>query len=201
MKKIIQNNPVVAILRNTPDDILKAYADSLYRGGIRAFEVSFSADNADHQIRILKEYLPEDALVGAGTVLNLDLLRRALAAQADFILSPSSDPEVLAYCRDHAIPLLPGVFTPSDVSLCLSYGFDTLKLFPANALPLNYVKSLKGPFPQTSYVAVGGVSPENKDEFFRAGCIGVGIGSSLVPKEMFENQDWDGITAYIRKMM
>ena len=141
MHKIIKKHPVIAILRNTPPEDLGNYVQALYDGGFRAFEVSFSAEGAAGQLAWIKEHLPEDACVGAGTILTEDDARRAVQAGADFMLSPSSDPPVMEYCRSRQIPLLPGVFSPTDVSRCLSYGYRTLKLFPASDLPLHYIKS------------------------------------------------------------
>src|SRR5699024_6373784 len=87
------------------------------------------------------------------------------------------------------------------VSRCLSYGYRTLKLFPASDLPLHYIKSLKGPFPQAEFVAVGGISPENTAEYLNAGYGGVGIGSSLTDKTLFARKDWGQITEDIRRYL
>ena len=139
-----------------------------------------------------------DTCIGAGTILTRKDAESALQAGADFFLSPSSNPEVLDYCRTNGIPLLPGVFSPTDVSVCLSYGFHTLKLFPAADLPLQYIKSLKGPFPNTEFVAVGGVTPQNTSMYLNSGFVGVGIGSSLVDKTLFREKNWTQITQNIR---
>ena len=201
MHNIIKKHPVIAILRNTPPEDLGNYVQALYDGGLRAFEVSFSAEGAAGQLAWIKEHLPEDACVGAGTILTEDDASRAVQAGADFMLSPSSDPPVMEYCRSRQIPLLPGVFSPTDVSRCLSYGYRTLKLFPASDLPLHYIKSLKGPFPQAEFVAVGGISPENTAEYLNAGYVGVGIGSALTDKSLFARKDWGQITEDIRRFL
>lgn len=201
MHSIIKKYPVVAILRDTPDDDLSPYARSLYDGGIRAFEVSFSAKNAAKQLAWMKEHLPEDTCIGAGTIIDQSKAREALRAGADFFLSPSSDTEILDYCRTNNIPLLPGVFSPSDISLCLSYGYHTLKLFPAGELPARYIKSLKGPFPDAEFVAVGGISPENTASYLKSGFAGVGIGSSLVDKSKFAEKKWGQITEDIQTFL
>ena len=96
---------------------------------------------------------------------------------------------------------MPGVMTPTDVALCLSYGYDTMKLFPAGDLPMGYIKSLKGPFSGTEYVAVGGVGPANIQQFFDAGFIGVGIGSSLAPKNLVQEGRWDEVTQYVATLV
>ena len=84
---------------------------------------------------------------------------------------------------------------------CLKYGFSTLKLFPAGDLPEGYIKSLKGPFDQTDYVAVGGVNPKNIRSFFDRGFVGAGIGSNLIPKELAAKDAWDEAKAYVAAMV
>lgn len=201
MHTIIRQNPVMAILRNVTDEDLIPYMQSLYDGGIRAFEISFSNGSAAAQIRYAKEHMPKDALVGAGTVLTVEDAKKAQNAGADFVLSPSATPSVLAYCAENHLPFLPGAFTPSDVAVCLEYGFSTIKLFPADAVPLSYRKSMNGPFPSAEFVAVGGVSPKNTADYLKAGYAGVGIGSSLADPADFAAKNWDGIRDSIRAFM
>jgi Entner-Doudoroff aldolase len=201
MENLIKNNPIIAILRNTPDDILLDYAKSLYNGGLRAFEISYTTKNAASQIRAIKANLPKDILIGAGTILTLKDTLSAQDAGVDFMLSPATNIEILEFCADNHIDFLPGVFTPTDVSICLKYGFSTMKLFPANSLPLNYAKNLQGPFPHTNYVAVGGISPTNTAAYLKNGYCGVGIGSSLVDNHDFEHQNWDTITNNIHSFI
>ena len=107
----------------------------------------------------------------------------------------------LEFCRKNNIPLLPGVLTPTDVAVCLEYGYSIMKLFPAGDMPASYIKSLKGPFDGTEYVAVGGVKTDNIRSFFEQGFIGVGIGSNLVPKEYVAAGAWEKAAEHIRKIV
>lgn len=195
----IKKYPICAILRKIPDDMLDDYAKAAYQGGIRMFEVAMNTDGAAQQIERLQRILPDDAVVGAGTVLSLADCNNAHSAGARFFLTPSASEETLNYCRQLAVPVIPGVMTPSDVALCMKYGCHLLKLFPAGCMPQNYLKSLKGPFSTTEYIAVGGVSPANMLEFFQQGYIGVGIGSNLIPKEYADNRKWGLAAEYLRK--
>lgn len=201
MESIVSSHKVIAILRNVPDVDLLAHIRSLYEGGIRAYEVSFTTEHAKKQIGFMKQKLPDDAVVGAGTVLTERDAKEAEAAGADFMLSPSVCQEVLSYCAKRGIAYMPGVLTPTDVAVSLSYGFHVLKLFPANALSMSYGKSLKGPFPQADFVAVGGVSLNNASEYLKNGFAGVGIGSALVKKELCLQKKWDLIAADIREQL
>ena len=97
--------------------------------------------------------------------------------------------------------LLPGVMTPTDVAVSLQYGFKTMKLFPAGDLPHSYVKDLKGPYDDTNYIAIGGVTPDNIPEFRAAGCLGVGLASSLMPKDKAAARDWDACAEYVHMLL
>lgn len=197
MRKIINAHPVIAILRNTPDELLLPYVAALFEGGIKSFEISFTTPDAARQIEMVKEHLPDEVLVGAGTILTPAEADESMKAGADYLLSPAADTAVLKHCQKLSVPFMPGVYSPSDVSTCLAFGFHTLKLFPADALPDNYIKSLKGPFPQAEFVAVGGVTSGNAAAYFKNGFIGVGIGSSLAAKDALAAKNWNRITTDI----
>ncbi|MBO5092918.1 MAG: bifunctional 4-hydroxy-2-oxoglutarate aldolase/2-dehydro-3-deoxy-phosphogluconate aldolase [Lachnospiraceae bacterium] len=199
MKEILKDNPICAIMRGIPTEKALAYAQAAYRGGVRLFEVAMNTQGGAEQIALLRREFGADVYIGAGTVINKERCKAAHDAGAQFFLTPNAAKETLRYCRSHEIPLLPGVMTPTDVGVCLDYGFQIMKLFPAGDLPMSYIKSLKGPFDGTQYVAVGGVKLENIAGFFKAGFIGVGIGSNLIPKEFVKNDDWDSAAAYVKK--
>ena len=140
-------------------------------------------------------------MVGAGTVITEELAKNAVEAGADFLLSPSTDIQVLKYCSENQIAFLPGAMTPSEVTTCMSYGYRDIKLFPAGEMPMSYVKSLKGPLDGTEYVAIGGVNEENIQEFFKNGYIGVGLGSNMLPKGIVEREEWNVGTEYVRELV
>ena len=193
MKHILNQCPVIAILRNLPEDLLIPYAESILRGGISVFEVAMNTPDGAGQISALKE----SVTVGAGTATTIERIDSALQAGAQFFLTPSVDESILRYFRKKDLDLLPGVMTPSDVALCIKYNYRIMKLFPAGDLPLSYIKSLKGPFEDTDYVAVGGVRGDNLHTFFEHGFIGAGLGSSLIPHHFLEERDWQGASRYI----
>ncbi|RKJ01760.1 bifunctional 4-hydroxy-2-oxoglutarate aldolase/2-dehydro-3-deoxy-phosphogluconate aldolase [bacterium D16-54] len=200
MKQIFAQHKVCAILRNISPEHLTEYAEALYNGGIRVFEVAFNTQNAGDQIRLLVHKFGGNALIGAGTVTTKERCLAAKEAGAQFFLTPSVCRITMDFCRKNQIPLLPGVLTPSDVLTCLEYDYKMMKLFPAGAFPENYIKSLKGPFEETEYVAVGGVSAQNAGSYLKAGYIGVGIGSSLVPAEYIQKEQWGKIEGHVRKL-
>lgn len=199
MREILKDHKICAIIRNIPLEHTVDYARAVYEGGVAMFEIAMNSPDACTQISMLrKEFEQEKACIGAGTVTTEERCRKAQAAGAQFFLTPSVSVATLKYCRKNKIPLLPGVMTPTDVAVCQEYGYEVMKLFPAGDLPDSYMKSLKGPFDHTDYVAVGGVTRENIRSFFQRGFIGVGIGSKLVPGEYVKNRMWQEAASYVR---
>ncbi|MBR3934056.1 MAG: bifunctional 4-hydroxy-2-oxoglutarate aldolase/2-dehydro-3-deoxy-phosphogluconate aldolase [Clostridia bacterium] len=201
MKQIVLENPLLAILRNVPDEKLIDYAKAIVNGGVKFFEVALNSKNALGQISKLKEYFGNKIILGAGTAITIDRAKAAIDAGASFLLSPSTDSEVLKYCQKDNIPILPGALTPSDVAECVRHGLKVIKLFPAGDMPKGYIKSLKGPFDDTDYVAIGGVNAENAADFIKQGYIGVGLGSAIIPKEYVLNNEWDKASRYIENLV
>ena len=177
------------------------YAEAAVRGGAPFFEVALNSPHALEQITMLRNHFGDRCTVGAGTAITVDQCRAALDAGAQFLLTPGTPLSVLEYCASNDIMLLPGVLTPVDVATCLEFGFSTMKLFPAGSMPRHYVKDLKGPFDNTNYMAIGGVSPANIRDFFDAGCISVGLASSLMPKEAVAANDWEACVAHVSDMV
>ena len=143
---VASKNPLLAILRNIPLEDTLSFAQAVVDGGVRFFEVALNSPHGLEQIERLRNHFGGSCYIGAGTAITVEHCRRALAAGAQFLLTPGTPPDVFEYCASHALALLPGVLTPGDVSIALEYGYNTLKLFPAGSMPLRYVKDLKGPF-------------------------------------------------------
>lgn len=201
LKQIVCNNPLLAILRNVPLEQTVAYAKAIFDGGVSFFEVALNSPHALEQIAILKKTFGETAYIGAGTAITVERAKMAVEAGAQFLLSPSTDEEVLAYCAKEGIAMLPGALTPSDVTTCLKYGFSIIKLFPAGDMPKGYIKSLKGPLDGTEYIAIGGVNRDNAAEFIRQGYLGVGLGSNILPKDAVLSGDWETASRYVSCML
>ena len=200
MYEVFAQNPLLAILRNVPKEITLDYAGAIRKGGVKVFEVALNSPDALEQIAMLRKAYGGECLIGAGTAITVERCQTALDAGAQFLLTPGTPVDVLAFCRDHNVMLLPGVMTPTDVAVSLQYGFKTMKLFPAGDLPRSYVKDLKGPYDDTNYIAIGGVTPDNIPEFRAVGCLGVGLASSLMPKDKVKARDWDACAAYVETL-
>ena len=200
IRKIAQENPILAILRGVPDDILLDYVSAIKTGGVNFLEIALNTKGALGQIALIKKTFP-DMKIGAGTAITVDRAKAAMDAGAEFLLSPSTNEDVLEYCEKNSIAMMPGVFTPTDATICMRHGFYTLKLFPAGDMPFSYVKSLKGPLNETEYVAIGGVNKDNMAKFIKSGCIGVGLGSNILPKDAVIARDWETGAAYVKELI
>lgn len=199
MKSILQSCSIIAILRNVAPDILLPYVRCILEAGITNFEIAMNSPDGANQIRLVKKEFGDAVTVGAGTATTIQRIEDAKNAGSEYFLTPSADATLLQYYQKNHLTLLPGVMTPSDVNLCLKYGYPIMKLFPAGELPMSYIKSLKGPFQDTDYVAVGGVNAENIENFFDSGFIGTGIGSNLVPQHFIEHKEWNLATEYLKQ--
>lgn len=201
MYSMVKQNPLLGILRNVPLEKTLDYAGAAVRGGVAFFEVALNSPHALEQIDMLRTHFGDQCLVGAGTAITVERCRAAMAAGAQFLLTPGTPLDVLSYCGAQDIPLLPGVMTPTDVALCLEYGYRTMKLFPAGSMPAGYLKDLQGPFDNTHYMAIGGVNPGNIRQLLDQGYMAVGLASSLMPKAAVQAGDWQACEEYVRALV
>jgi 2-dehydro-3-deoxyphosphogluconate aldolase/(4S)-4-hydroxy-2-oxoglutarate aldolase len=141
--------------------LAKAFVES----GVRMLEVTMRTNVALDAVREIRARVPE-AIVGAGTILTPNDVRKAMDAGAAFGVSPGTTAELLRAVRNEGWPFLPGVMTPSEIIRGLDYGFDTFKLFPAEvAGGVDYLRSLAGPFPHVKFCPTGGITPELAEEY------------------------------------
>lgn len=149
----------VVLLEDAKD--AKPLARALCDGGLPCAEVTFRTEAAEEGIRIMTEEFPK-MLVGAGTVLTTEQADRAMAAGAEFIVSPGLNPRVVGHCLDKGITMLPGTATPSDVERAMEFGLDTVKFFPAEAAGgLEMIKALAAPYVRMKFMPTGGINEKN----------------------------------------
>jgi len=170
---------IIAIIRGAkPDDVLKI-AEALCAGGIKLIEVTINSPKALEVIEELSGQMGNRALIGAGTVLDANTARAAIAAGAKFIISPSTDLEIIKMTKRYDVVSIPGAFTPSEILAAHTHGGDIIKVFPAR-LGAEYIRDIRGPLPHIPLMPTGGVNLDNIREFQQAGAVAFGIGSSLV---------------------
>jgi len=177
---LLSQCPLVAILRGITPDEAEAIGDALYEGGIRIVEVPLNSPDPLASIARLSARLGDRALVGAGTVLDVDQVAAVGAAGGRLIVSPSTDPQVIAAAAAAGMVSCPGFFTPSEAFAAIAAGAHALKLFPAEAASPAVVKAQRAVLPgKTPLLVVGGVSPESMAAWLAAGADGFGLGSGL----------------------
>jgi len=147
----------------------------------------------------MKEACPE-MLVGAGTVLTNQHVDDALAAGAEFIVTPGFDPELVAYCQEKKLPIYPGCTTPTDYHAALKFGLEVVKFFPAEQSGgLAKIKAMSAPFPMFKVMPTGGISLENLAEYISAPVICACGGSYMVTADLIDNGKWDEITSLCKQ--
>ncbi|GEO96858.1 2-dehydro-3-deoxy-6-phosphogalactonate aldolase [Kocuria turfanensis] len=171
---------LVAILRGLTPQEAPEVGDRLYAAGFRALEVPLNSPDPLTSVRVLRENLPQDCAVGAGTVLTVEEVRAAHAAGAGLVVSPAMDPEVIAETVGLGMRSYPGVTTPTEAFAALRAGARSLKLFPSEAVGIAGMTAWRAVLPaDVEFLPVGGVDAGNLRDWVAAGAGGAGIGSSL----------------------
>ena len=178
LEKLLEERVVVIIRVADPKDIPPIVA-CLVEGGIQAIEITSNTPGCMAAVTRLRKDHPE-LLIGAGTITSTQLAEQAIAAGAQFLVTPNTRAEVVSCAHSHGVPVIMGAMTPSEVVEATEAGADIVKLFPAGALGPDYLKALAGgPFLDTVFFAVGGVDENNVEQWMNAGARGVGVGGSL----------------------
>lgn len=182
----------VVVLEDAGD--AKMLAKALCTGGLPCAEVTFRTEAAKEAIRIMTEEFP-DMLVGAGTVLTIEQVDRAIAANAKFIVSPGLNPEIVKYCVERGILIIPGCSTPSDIEQALVNGLTTVKFFPAEpAGGLAMIKAMAAPYTNVKFMPTGGINASNVRDYLEYDRILACGGSWMVKEEFIRSKDFDKIT-------
>jgi len=190
----LTNPGIIAVIRARNAEQVPAVCEALLAGGVTALEITMSTPNAIAAIRNACARFDERALVGVGTVLDADTCRAALAAGAQFVVTPILRPELVAIAHAADRPIMLGAYSPTEAQLAHEAGADFIKIFPADGLGPSYIKALRAPLPHLRLVPTGGVDVNNVAEFLKAGCAALGVGSLLVSAKILENSDWPELT-------
>jgi 2-dehydro-3-deoxyphosphogalactonate aldolase len=180
LQKLLQQNPIIAILRGLTLVEVNVVGDLIYDAGIRVIEVPLNRPGAFDAIRALLNHLPADCLIGAGTVLDREQVNRLNDIGAKIIISPNISRAVVTAALQHNMHVMPGIATATEAFNAHHAGARWLKLFPASSYGINHLKALKTVLPHdTHLIAVGGINANNIRHWLEAGAAGVGIGSDL----------------------
>ncbi|PKH05750.1 bifunctional 4-hydroxy-2-oxoglutarate aldolase/2-dehydro-3-deoxy-phosphogluconate aldolase [Moritella sp. Urea-trap-13] len=188
--------PVIQI--ENADDAVKL-VEVLSDNGLPAAEITFRSAAAGESIRRIRAAFP-NVLLCAGTVLTIAQVDEAVAAGADFIISPGFNPTTVNYCIDNGIKIIPGINNPSQIEQALELGIKVVKFFPAEASGgVNMVKALVGPYSQIKLMPTGGIKPSNVMDYLAVPQVVACGGSWIATTAAITNNDWDTIAKNARE--
>jgi 2-dehydro-3-deoxyphosphogluconate aldolase / (4S)-4-hydroxy-2-oxoglutarate aldolase len=191
---MLANPGIIAVVRAQRADQVIPLSQALIAGGVVAVEITMTTPNAIAAIQQARELVGDRALIGVGTVLDAETCRAALAAGAEFVVTPICRTELIAIAHAAERPIMIGAYTPTEAQLAHEAGADFIKIFPADTLGPGYMKSIRAPLPHLRIVPTGGVDVENVGAFLKAGCAALGVGSSLVSAKILQDADWAALS-------
>ena len=193
MNNLIAQYGVVPVVVLEDEKDALPLAEALVKGGLPVAEVTFRTAAAEGSIKAMREAYPE-MLVGAGTVLSVEQVDRALKAGARFIVTPGFDEEVVDYCIANNIPVYPGTVTPSEVTKAVKRGLNICKFFPAEQYGgVSTIKALSAPFTTVKFMPTGGVSAKNLKDYLSCSKIVACGGSWMVKGDLIKAHEFDKI--------
>lgn len=190
---------VVAVIRADSGGQLVNVCRALSQGGVKACEITMTTPGALDAIAAASRELGKEALIGAGSVLDAETARAAILAGARFIFSPILNVDVIAMAHRYDCVAVPGAMTPTEILTAWSAGADVVKVFPANHFGPQYLRDVHGPMPQVKLTPTGGVDLNTAADWIKAGAVAIGVGSSLVKKDLLVAGNWDELSALAKK--
>lgn len=190
--------PIVGIIRNLSFEIIEKILPVYLKSGLKNIEITMNTASAGEIIKYASQKYLGQLNVGAGTVCNMEDLKLALDAGAQFIVTPILDAEVIKTCVASNIPIFPGAFTPTEIYQAWKMGASMVKVYPATSLGSEYIRDVKAPLNQIKLMPTGGINLNNIQDFMKAGADGYGIGSQLFDKNLIKNEDWYGLELHFK---
>jgi 2-dehydro-3-deoxyphosphogluconate aldolase/(4S)-4-hydroxy-2-oxoglutarate aldolase len=193
---------IVPVVRtDSAENAVKA-VEAIYRGGIRAAEITMTVPGAIKALEKVADALGDKIVLGAGTVLDPETARACMLAGAQFFVTPSTKLSTIEICRRYSKPIMSGALTPTEVLTAWEAGSDVVKVFPCGNLGgPKYIKALKGPFPQIELIPTGGVNLDTAGEFLKAGACAVAVGGELVDAKSIKEGRFEVIEERARQYL
>lgn len=191
--------PIIGILRGYNPDETHGILGAYQAAGLSTIEITMNTTNALHLIKESEQIYGTNLNIGAGTVCSLSDLENAVAAGAQFVVTPILDLEIIKRCCDMGIPIFPGAYTPTEIYRAWDAGATMVKVFPAGQLGPEYIKQVKAPLDRLRLMPTGGVGLDNIQHYLNAGADGFGLGSSLFPDRFVKAKDWQALQGHFKK--
>jgi 2-dehydro-3-deoxyphosphogluconate aldolase/(4S)-4-hydroxy-2-oxoglutarate aldolase len=170
-------------------------------GGVKSIEITMTVPGAVGIIGELVNSVPEDVIIGAGTVTDVETATAVIGKGARFVVGPILNLDVVKTCHEQDTVAIPGCFSPTEILSGWKAGADVIKVFPANSLGTKYLKDLRTLFPDIRLMPTGGVSIENVGEWVEAGAVAVGIGSDLLDNKAIEENRFEVLTERAKSLV
>ncbi len=193
--------PILGILRGVSLDRIEPLTRSIISSGLKTIEIAMNTPLAAKVLHKAKKIARGRLSIGAGTVLTMKDLDKALDNGAEFIIMPTLVPDVVEHCVKKKIPVFPGALTPQEIYNAWRSGATMVKIFPAKFLGPGYLREIKGPFKDIKLLACGGVSPHNVKSFFQSGASAVAFGASIFKKEWIKRKEFFRIEECIKELI
>jgi 2-dehydro-3-deoxyphosphogluconate aldolase/(4S)-4-hydroxy-2-oxoglutarate aldolase len=172
---------IVPVVRTASAESAIKSIEAIYRGGIRAAEITMTVPGALRALEKLADQFGDKIVLGAGTVLDPETARSCMLAGAEFFVTPALKLSTIEMARRYSKVICPGALTPTEVLTAWEAGADIVKVFPCgNVGGPKYIKALKAPLPHVEMIPTGGVNLETAGEFLKAGACAVAVGAELV---------------------
>jgi 2-dehydro-3-deoxyphosphogluconate aldolase/(4S)-4-hydroxy-2-oxoglutarate aldolase len=180
-QQILERVGLIPVLRAKSVAQGRAVVEAMIAGGVTVVEVTMTVPGAVDLLKELNKEYGAKLLLGSGTVTTADQAQATIDAGAEFVVSPSLHPEVIAVTKKNGKISCPGSLTPTEAITAWNAGADYVKIFPCSAVGgASYLKSLLAPFPHLKLIPTGGVTLQTAESFIKAGARALGVGSDLV---------------------
>jgi 2-dehydro-3-deoxyphosphogluconate aldolase/(4S)-4-hydroxy-2-oxoglutarate aldolase len=197
----IESSGVVAVIRADSSEQLVDVCQALYEGGVVASEITMTTPGALDAINKAQAKLGDRCVIGVGSVLDAETARAAILAGAQYVVAPTLNLEVIQMAHRYGRPVVPGALTPTEIMTAYQAGADMVKVFPANVFGPRYFQDLLAPMPQLKLTPTGGVDLDTAASWIKAGAACLGVGSSLVKKDLIKSKDWAGLTKLAKQFV
>jgi 2-dehydro-3-deoxyphosphogluconate aldolase/(4S)-4-hydroxy-2-oxoglutarate aldolase len=186
--------PIIGVIRGVEKKDCVSVIEASVNGGFTCVEITMNTPEALQLINLTSVYFKGQCSIGAGTVLTLEECRGAIEAGAEYIVAPSTNIEIIKYCKSCGVPIIPGALTPTEIHTAWASGATMVKVFPVGLVGgADYIKEMKGPFTTVPFVAFSGISIDKVDDYFNAGVKGIGLGNRVFNPLWIKEQNFNKI--------
>jgi len=197
--ELIRRHMLVGIIRAETEQEGRLYAETALEAGFHLVEFTLNGAGALDLVKEFSERKKKDTAFGVGTTMDVSQAKRAIKAGAEFVVSPHTEPDIVAHCLEANVLVVPGVMTPSEAVRASNLGAPLIKVFPAEPLGgAEYIKALRGPLADIRFMPTGGIRPRSIPDYIRAGVFAVGVGLAT-DRELLRKGDREKLKAQMKE--